>query len=181
MRLEETRTLLLNSWGMPHDVLCWEDAITQVYSKTAIVLAEYDLTVSSPTVTMRVPAVLQLQNVVPMVRHKAKCSPDNVFARDEYRCQYCGHVFKRKELSRDHVYPKRLGGQMTWNNVASACRKCNGRKGGRTPEQAGMRLLRRPTRPGFLPLRTTVIDPRHVPPAWEPYVAHLRAQLQVSA
>ena len=68
----------------------------------------------------------------------------NLFLRDKFACQYCGTP---KHLTFDHVKPRRLGGRTTWENIATACAPCNLRKGGRTPEQAGMRLLTMPIRP----------------------------------
>jgi len=68
----------------------------------------------------------------------------NLFLRDRFSCQYCGI---QKDLTFDHVIPRRLGGRTTWENVATACSPCNLRKGGRTPRQAGMRLREQPIRP----------------------------------
>jgi 5-methylcytosine-specific restriction endonuclease McrA len=76
----------------------------------------------------------------------------NIFARDETRCQYCGRQFPTYELSIDHVLPLAQGGANAWDNVVCACTRCNKRKGGRTPEQARMRLIRRPAEPRFNPL-----------------------------
>jgi 5-methylcytosine-specific restriction endonuclease McrA len=64
-----------------------------------------------------------------------------LFRRDSHLCLYCGEVFPDRELSRDHVTPVIQGGQDVWNNVVTACRRCNNHKAGQTPEQAGMELL----------------------------------------
>ena len=66
---------------------------------------------------------------------------------DNNRCQYCGKHFATKELTLDHVIPRVQGGEHTWDNLVCACVKCNARKGGRTPHQAHMHLIRRPVRP----------------------------------
>ncbi|WP_144393526.1 HNH endonuclease [Pleionea sediminis] len=70
-----------------------------------------------------------------------------LFARDHNLCMYCGEKFARSQLTRDHIYPKGLGGRDSWENCVSACRSCNNRKGCRTPEQAGMKLLAIPYKP----------------------------------
>ncbi len=70
-----------------------------------------------------------------------------LFRRDGHRCMYCGGVFGRSELTRDHVVPRVQGGRDVWTNVVAACARCNHRKGGRTPEQAGMELLAIPFEP----------------------------------
>jgi 5-methylcytosine-specific restriction endonuclease McrA len=168
--MEDTRTLLLNSWMAPHEILNWQEAITHVYKGTADVLEEYDITVSSPSVTFFVPAVMRLRRTISGVKRGVKFSRLNVFARDNFRCGYCNRLFLYKELTYDHVLPRKQGGRTVWENIVTSCRPCNARKGMRTPEQAGMRLLRRPARPHALPLHAVFIDVRQVPPVWEPYL-----------
>jgi 5-methylcytosine-specific restriction endonuclease McrA len=70
-----------------------------------------------------------------------------LFQRDGYFCLYCGERFAKGQLSRDHVTPLSLGGSDSWNNVVSACIRCNNHKAGRTPQQAGMELLAVPFTP----------------------------------
>lgn len=72
-----------------------------------------------------------------------------LFRRDDYRCLYCGDEYHRHELTRDHVVPRVQGGSDCWTNVVTACRRCNQRKGGRTPEQAHMPLLAIPFEPNL--------------------------------
>ncbi len=76
-------------------------------------------------------------------------SNDVLFRRDGYSCMYCGRTFTRTELTRDHVVPRVQGGRDVWTNVVAACARCNHRKGGRTPEQAGMELLAVPFEPNL--------------------------------
>jgi 5-methylcytosine-specific restriction endonuclease McrA len=113
-------------------------------------------TVGTPGGAIRVPRVIALLHFdrVPM-RH-VRYSRVNVFARDKFTCQYCGARPHRSELNLDHVVPRSLGGKTSWENVVCSCVECNRRKGGRTPEQARLRLLRRPTRPRFSPLANLV-------------------------
>lgn len=83
---------------------------------------------------------------------RVSLSRRNILARDEHRCQYCGHTFSPGELSVDHVVPLSRGGRTCWSNVVCACRRCNRMKGGCTPQEVGMKLLRRPGEPRFDPL-----------------------------
>ena len=76
----------------------------------------------------------------------------NIFARDGNQCQYCGKKFPTSELSLDHVVPRSQGGKTTWENIVCACVDCNVRKGGRTPKQAHMTLIRKPEKPKRSPL-----------------------------
>lgn len=70
-----------------------------------------------------------------------------LFSRDRHLCAYCGDLFAEAELTRDHIVPRSQGGRDTWENCVTACRRCNLDKAGRTPEQAGLRLLYVPYRP----------------------------------
>ncbi len=101
---------------------------------------------------IQVPRVIRLLAFEQMPRKNLYPSRQAIFARDAYRCQYCGRRFPLSKLSLDHVVPRRDGGQSTWENMVCACCKCNVKKGGRTPRQARMKLLNHPVRPKFSPL-----------------------------
>ncbi len=100
---------------------------------------------------IQVPRVIRLLGYDRLPRQKVKFNRRNIFARDGNRCQYCGKRFPTNELSLDHVLPRSRGGQATWENIVCACLKCNVRKGGRTPWEAGMRLIREPVQPRTSP------------------------------
>lgn len=91
------------------------------------------------------PSVIRLQKMVSRPRPQLKLTRREVFRRDNYTCQYCGK--KTSDLTIDHVIPRHQGGRHIWNNVVAACPICNHRKGGRSPEEANMRLLRQPSEP----------------------------------
>lgn len=99
-----------------------------------------------------VPRIIRLLGYDRLPAQGVKLNRRNLFARDRNRCQYCGHLFPTSELSIDHVVPRSQGGPDTWENLVCACVKCNARKGGRTPDQARMRLVTRPVRPKRNPL-----------------------------
>ena len=96
---------------------------------------------------IQVPRVVRLLNYDRVPRTVVKFNRRNVFLRDENRCQYCRRKFAARDLSLDHVVPRSRGGETTWENIVSACLRCNVRKGSRTPQEAGMRLFREPSRP----------------------------------
>ncbi|MCE9671471.1 HNH endonuclease [Myxococcus stipitatus] len=102
--------------------------------------------------TIRVPRVLVLSAYDHLPRGRVRFSRLNIYARDADTCQYCGKTLPRSELNLDHVMPRTQGGKTTWENVVCSCVPCNLMKGGRTPEQAGMRLLKKPVRPRWTPL-----------------------------
>ena len=102
--------------------------------------------------TIRVPRVLVLSAYEYLPKGRVRFSRLNIYARDQDTCQYCARTLPRSELNLDHVNPRTQGGKTTWENVVCSCVPCNLKKGGRTPEQAGMRLLRKPFRPRWTPL-----------------------------
>ncbi|MCP3060060.1 HNH endonuclease [Myxococcus sp. K38C18041901] len=102
--------------------------------------------------TIRVPRVLVLSAYDHLPRGRVRFSRLNIYARDADTCQYCGKNLPRSELNLDHVMPRTQGGKTTWENVVCSCVPCNLKKGGRTPDQADMRLLKKPVRPRWTPL-----------------------------
>src|SRR5271155_5739547 len=101
---------------------------------------------------IRVPRVLLLIAYERVPKRHVRFSRFNIYARDGNTCQYCGKRFSRTELNLDHVTPRSRGGVSTWENVVCSCHACNRRKGGRTPEEAGMDLIKKPHRPQWTPL-----------------------------
>jgi len=94
-----------------------------------------------------VPRIIRLLGYDRLPDQQVKLNRRNLFARDRNQCQYCGRSFPTADLSIDHVVPRMANGKDTWENLVCACIKCNARKGGRTPEQANMKLCRKPVRP----------------------------------
>jgi 5-methylcytosine-specific restriction endonuclease McrA len=96
---------------------------------------------------IRVPRVILLNFYEKMPRLKVTLTRENIFLRDQNTCQYCGEKFKRTDLNLDHVLPVSQGGLTTWENIVCSCLPCNSHKGGRTPEQAKMKLRKKPVMP----------------------------------
>lgn len=96
---------------------------------------------------LRVPRIVRLLEYERFPSGRVNFSRKNILARDEYRCQYCGHRSPAKELTLDHVVPRSRGGKHCWTNVVTACARCNDRKGRLTPREANMHLLREPIAP----------------------------------
>lgn len=137
--------LLLNQDFAPLNLCRTPRALALVERGKAEVVAFGGLPIATPVRTVARPAVIRLASYVKLPRRRAGFSRRAVLRRDAYICQYCGELAARPTL--DHVVPRRLGGGASWTNLVTACRDCNQRKGGRTPEQAGMPLLRRPAAP----------------------------------
>jgi 5-methylcytosine-specific restriction endonuclease McrA len=101
---------------------------------------------------IQVPRVIRLLTYEKLPRQTVKFNRRNIFARDNNQCQYCGKRYPTSELSLDHVIPRSQGGLSSWENIVCACVSCNVRKGGRTPRQAHMSLIRKPEKPRRSPV-----------------------------
>jgi hypothetical protein len=99
-----------------------------------------------------VPRIIRLLGYDKLPRQDVKFNRRNIFARDGSKCQYCGKKFSTVDLSLDHVIPRSQGGKSTWENIVCCCVKCNVKKGGRTPDQAHMKLLTKPAKPKRSPV-----------------------------
>ena len=160
----DTSVLVLNRVYQPIHVTSVRRAVCLLYQGVARALDEqfrlFDFeswaalaagagaeAIHTPSRAVRVPRVVVLVAHAHLPRHRVRFSRLNVYARDESTCQYCGRRLPRSDLNLDHVIPRSRGGSTNWENVVCSCVGCNLRKGGRTPEEAGMRLLRSPARP----------------------------------
>jgi len=103
--------------------------------------------VSTVNFHVAVPRIIRLLFYDRLPRSEVRLNRRNIFARDRNNCQYCGKRFPTSELSLDHVIPRSLGGLSAWDNIVCACTTCNVKKGGRTPKQAGMKLITKPLKP----------------------------------
>ncbi len=129
---------------------------------------------------IRVPRVVQLAGFDRMPRTSIRLTRRNIFLRDGYTCQYCARRGTPRDLNLDHVMPRSRGGPMSWENVVCSCRVCNLAKGGRTPAEADMRLLRRPVRPRWSPILALAFSPGR-PAEWEPFLASLPGARELQA
>lgn len=117
---------------------------------------------------IRVPRVVLLTLYDRLPQRGVRFSRLNIMVRDNYTCQYCGKKGPKSDLNLDHVIPRVHGGVSSWVNVVTSCLDCNRLKGGRTPGQAGMHLLRKPFRPNVAPLME-LMQRRMLHQAWKPF------------
>lgn len=137
--------LVLNQNYQPLNVCNTRRAIVMVVVGKAEVLENSRGVIRSPSIVFPRPSVIKLTYLIRRPRLRAKLTRKEVFRRDNYTCQYCGT--QTRDLTLDHVVPRHRGGRHDWENLVSACRVCNRRKGGKTLEEAHMRLIRRPYEP----------------------------------
>ncbi len=143
--------------------------MTLVFLEKAQVVVEYEEVVRSPSISIKLPAVIRLMRPVKVTKTSPKLTRGNLYLRDGYRCAYCEQRLPTRELTYDHVIPRAQGGRTEWENVVTACRACNHRKGNRTPDQAAMYPRHAAVRPHVLPLEPPRIDPKLAPEEWRAF------------
>lgn len=140
--------LVLNHNYEPLNVCSMRRAFSLMLRGKAEVVHHRDTPLRTIRGHIQAPSVLKMRYPVRRPMPELRLSRHSILARDNYTCQYCG---SRRDLTIDHVIPKWAGGPYSWDNLVACCRRCNLRKGDKTPSQAGMHLARRPRRPHFVP------------------------------
>lgn len=160
--------LLLDNTYEPLKIISWMRAMTLIVTGDAEIVEESEHSIRSAHSEWKLPSVIrQLKKF--RRSGKVQFSRINIYMRDAWTCQYCQERKQTKELTFDHVLPRAQGGKTVWNNIVTACRPCNSEKDDRTPEQANMKLLRKPEEPKWLPAQM-VIKMNKIPKKWEPYI-----------
>ena len=160
------KALLLNSTYEPISFISERRAIKLYVKDKVEVLSSWDSYIHGD---IRLPALVRLVKYVRWVPKKSRFNRMGLFKRDRFTCMYCGKQLKAGELTIDHIIPKSQGGKLNWENCVSACFACNSKKGDRTPEEAGMVLIKSPAVPrADLVGDLCMIDVVH--PDWGQYV-----------
>lgn len=165
-------TLVLDAAYRPHKIVDWKRAVTLLFMGRCEVVESYDdREIRSVSFVMKMPAVVRLLTALRGTKKAVKFSRINILTRDRFACQFCGAKLPMRKLNYDHVLPRSMGGKTEWTNIVTSCYPCNARKDGRTPEQAGMALLRAPERPASLPLTMLRLPDGVTPPdQWATYL-----------
>ncbi|MHC4277793.1 MAG: HNH endonuclease [Planctomycetota bacterium] len=127
--------------------------------------------IKTVSINIQVPRIIRLMFYENRPRWGVKFNRRNIFARDGNSCQYCGKKFPTPELSLDHVMPRARGGEASWTNIVCACTECNKKKGGRTPREAGLRLIRKPFVPRHSPVITLKLSSNKYS-SWKQFIDH---------
>jgi len=139
--------LVLNASYEAINICNLKRAIVLIFKGAACAEEETDHEIRAASIVIRAPAVIRLLKYVRIPYKAVRFSRKNVLLRDGYRCQYCGKEFAPSFLTLDHVIPTSQDGKTQWDNVVTACKTCNVRKGNRKPSEAGMILLKSPKVP----------------------------------
>jgi 5-methylcytosine-specific restriction endonuclease McrA len=141
----------------------WDEWIT-------LPVREWDIEISSPSITIRVPTVIIAKNYgkMPICSFKGKPNKRAIWKRDRGIDQYTGKRLKEEEATLDHVLPRSRGGKTKWDNIVLAHKHINWRKGNKTNEEAGLKLLHVPKAPDPVPMSALINEAKH--PDWEPFL-----------
>ena len=160
------KTLKLDATYRPIGVVDCLEALVMCIVGKATAVEEYEEEISSPSITFKIPSVIVLKTVVKFISTGIRPSRNNILWRDKNQCQYCGVIESPRDMTIDHVIPRSRGGENTWSNLVTCCKRCNQKKGNRTPDEANMSLLNKPVKPRNSVLRQ-ISD---VQPIWNIYL-----------
>lgn len=185
------RSLILNKHWTPIRVCSVEKAVVYMFRDAARAMDTetyelYDLenwlersalfgdelprekVIQTTSIRLEKPEIIVLDLYGGIPRIEATLNRKNLIKRDNSTCQYCNRQFSKPDLSIDHVIPKSRGGKHTWENAVLACMKCNSKKSDKLIREAGLKLIRRPRRPGWSPVVSDF--PKNYPPSWKKFV-----------
>ncbi|QSQ19706.1 HNH endonuclease [Pyxidicoccus parkwayensis] len=169
-------TLVLSQSYEPVARIPWQRAVMLIFQGKVEVVEEYeDRFVRSVTVAVKMPSVIRFIRGLRKGPKGVKFSRENVYLRDNCRCQYCGVKVSRPEATYDHVLPRAQGGKTCWENVVIACVPCNQKKGNRTPEVAKMALRSKPVKPKKVSdtLHLTFMFEKGMPVSWAKFLGDM--------
>jgi 5-methylcytosine-specific restriction endonuclease McrA len=155
----------------PLSLLSWQETIKAVFLDRVNILAYYDETVGSPSMRFQLPSVIALKEYY-APKLKPAFSRFNVFLRDDFTCQYTGKKVPVSDLTFDHVIPRSRGGKTCWENIVTASRDANTRKGSKLPKECGMFPLHAPREPTSYELHELgrKYQPRFLHETWHDYL-----------
>ena len=163
---EPMKALKLDATYRPVEIIDALEALVLCIIGKARAIETYTREICSPSKKFKLPAVIVLTNVVKYRFGGILCNRHNIIWRDQNRCQYCDRIFPTEHLTVDHIIPKSRGGKKSWTNLVASCRKCNQKKGCRTPAECGMIPIRQPTKPKTSILKTTT----NISDLWKNYL-----------
>lgn len=161
-----TNVLVLNQDYQALSVCSVERSMKLLFMEKAEMLHDFpDRSISTVNDEFAYPSVIRLRRYIHIPFNRIVLSRRNIFKRDNNHCQYCDSTH---DLTIDHVLPRSRGGRDTWENLVTACTRCNTRKGDRTPIEASMELMRKPYRPNHITFLRHLLGTVHE--EWKPYL-----------
>jgi|TARA_B100000282_G_scaffold88509_1_gene61873 5-methylcytosine-specific restriction endonuclease McrA len=162
------KTLKLDISYRPIEIVDAVDALVLCLIGKAQAIENYTSEIKSVSESFKLPAVIVLKRFVKFHFQIVSAHRREIILRDNNQCQYCSIELPSDKLTLDHIVPKSKGGKNTWDNLVAACKKCNQKKGNRTPEQANMKLICKPVKPKYNILRS--VGKNQVSELWKNYL-----------
>lgn len=147
MEIVHKRTLVLNADYSPIGICGFQKAFLLTYLEKAEILAKDEQPLRTVNKEFVLPSVIKLKEYANIPYKGVVLSRQNIFKRDDFTCQYCG---KHKDLTLDHLIPRSKGGKSNWDNLVTACKRCNALKGHASPQACGLKLARQPFKPSYV-------------------------------
>ena len=149
----------------------WQETIKAIFLDRVAVVQHYDRVVRSPGHELQLPSVVALKEYIPQTR-RPPFTRFNVFLRDRFTCQYCQTGLPAPELTFDHLIPRSRGGKTSWQNIVTACNRCNLRKGSRLPNECKMHPMQPPRMPSPHQLQRSgrSFPPNYLHESWRDYL-----------
>ncbi len=166
MNILNSHVLVLNQSFQPMSITNARKAIVLIFLGKAEIVEKDGEFIHSVNDRFPLPSIVRLTRYINVPQKRVMLTRKNIIKRDNHQCQYCGK--RSVSLTLDHVIPRVRGGKDTWENLVCACVKCNNKKGNRTPEDVGLKLLKKPKKPNhifFIRYSVGVVDTR-----WKPYL-----------
>ncbi|MCX6646776.1 MAG: HNH endonuclease [bacterium] len=169
MQHRDGKVLVLNLDYQPINICGTRRAVKLLYLGKAEIIEGRQTYLNSPSGSIQYPSVIKLSYLIYRPHPEVKLSRKSVLARDGYRCQYCGRT--NVKMTIDHIVPRNKGGGFKWENLVCACHACNAKKGDRTPQDAGMKLISQPKRPSYIPyISYAIVDRGMGEEDWRKYL-----------
>ena len=155
----------------PLSLISWQDAIKAIFLERVNIVSEYNTIIRSENFKMKIPSVISLKTYVHF-HSRPTFNRYNLFLRDDFTCQYCLNKFHVKQLTFDHVIPKCRKGEISWENIVTACMACNLKKGSLPLEKCGMTLKNLPKEPSIRHLQRNSLKypPKYLHESWIDYL-----------
>lgn len=147
MSVGRRQTLVLNASYEVMKIVDWRRAVVWFFNDKIDIIEEYEENILTPSIEMKIPAVVKYKRLIRPKYRALRFSRTNVYARDNFICQYCIRKLTQSKLTLDHVIPRSRGGPSSWTNCVACCIDCNVKKADKTPKEAGMKLLQEPRQP----------------------------------
>ncbi len=169
--MSKQRVLVLNQDYSPIAVCSIERAFLLVFlEKAELLAAAIGQQLNTISHSYPMPSVIRLYRYIHVPYKGVVLTRQNIFKRDGFQCQYCGTT---RDLSLDHIIPSSKGGESSWTNLVTACKRCNARKGDQSPEQAGMKLAKKPIKPSYVMFLRDFSGQQN--PEWMPFLGKTKS------